>query len=1113
MSLGVTGAPDAVLWNDASTTSKLASLVGPVASALSGSGHPAKLPGSSQDLTAKDLALVAFDLQRFQHKVLGPGAPRPAASDENGNALPHPPKIPATLFLPAASLSSMSLPPAEDSPLSCILQAALISAASRSLESWNVDDAANEGKLRQVVVEVRAALRAKGHLPKHTVFGETEISEAEIVAYRKLATQLDCEWTSDRSAATHILFSSPESTPSSPSASTAAPSEYFRTLARTTLASGKAVALIHVWYRPDSFDTWLPAKDFSSPEPEPAPKNPELARTVGTKWLVESAKYNELMNEEDYEKDDAEEAKAGAEEVGLGDAEAGISDAKSEKPRKRSLPDEVTEEAEGEGSAAPGSKRIRLFVASRPSGAIAVDVSGASGPAPGKNYESNPVPGGAIGNLPPEAAPGRSQGASPAVHVAGDTSIADGDVTMGEAALPLVEVEEVPSAADAAAAASADAADRQAQQAEADNLARMYLAEQTQEVIIPSYSTWFSFGSIHSIEKRSLPEFFNGRNRSKTPSIYKDYRDFMVNTYRLNPSEYLTFTACRRNLAGDVCAIMRVHALLEQWGLINYQVDPDTRPATLGPPFTGHFRITVDTPRGLQHAHPGTKPRPARTLLADGESGAQHPQASSSAQPGAPDLTLELRRNVYQTTMKAAVTVDGQTATSLAAAADAALKAGAGAASSYSCDTCGTECTRSRYHSVHAPSRGPGAGGYVLCPNCYLEGRFPSSMYSGDFVRIDDSPFKQGGAPSQDDWSDAEVLRLLEGLEMYDDDWAQVASHVGTRSREQCITRFLQMPIEDPYLDGGAPRKPTSGIDATQKASRETTQSDLGALQYVRDLKNAAIPFAQTDNPVMSVVAFLASAVSPAVAAAAAQSALGELTDGMRKRIASKDGSQNSQAAAGAMGADGAPKAQDERSKEDSGAPGAAGASADNAMDVDSSDKTADVSIKVTDAAKSAVAQAREDREDLAKDSQAIPRNAVEKAAAIALGAAAAKASILASHEERECQRLVGQIIEAQMRKMEIKMSHFEELEGLLEQERRSVEAGRKQLYADRLALSKQVAAVNDLLKRAREAPANVTPADVAAASSLAHGLPQQGPSVQANEVPAHPSSGNYAQL
>jgi hypothetical protein len=77
---------------------------------------------------------------------------------------------------------------------------------------------------------------------------------------------------------------------------------------------------------------------------------------------------------------------------------------------------------------------------------------------------------------------------------------------------------------------------------------------------------------IHPVERRALPEFFNSRNRSKSPSIYKDYRDFMVNAYRLRPTEYLTVTACRRNLAGDVCAIMRVHAFLEQWGLINYQV-------------------------------------------------------------------------------------------------------------------------------------------------------------------------------------------------------------------------------------------------------------------------------------------------------------------------------------------------------------------------------------------------------------------------------------------------------------------------------------------------------------------------------------------------------------
>lgn len=105
-----------------------------------------------------------------------------------------------------------------------------------------------------------------------------------------------------------------------------------------------------------------------------------------------------------------------------------------------------------------------------------------------------------------------------------------------------------------------------------ESAAREHLISQTHAIILPSYSTWFDMNDIHDIEKKALPEFFNNRNRSKTPAIYKDYRDFMINTYRLNPSEYITVTACRRNLAGDVCAIMRVHAFLEQWGLINYQV-------------------------------------------------------------------------------------------------------------------------------------------------------------------------------------------------------------------------------------------------------------------------------------------------------------------------------------------------------------------------------------------------------------------------------------------------------------------------------------------------------------------------------------------------------------
>lgn len=45
------------------------------------------------------------------------------------------------------------------------------------------------------------------------------------------------------------------------------------------------------------------------------------------------------------------------------------------------------------------------------------------------------------------------------------------------------------------------------------------VVHQAHNIIIPSYAAWFHYHSISAIEKRSLPEFFNGKNRSKTPEM------------------------------------------------------------------------------------------------------------------------------------------------------------------------------------------------------------------------------------------------------------------------------------------------------------------------------------------------------------------------------------------------------------------------------------------------------------------------------------------------------------------------------------------------------------------------------------------------------------------
>lgn len=79
-------------------------------------------------------------------------------------------------------------------------------------------------------------------------------------------------------------------------------------------------------------------------------------------------------------------------------------------------------------------------------------------------------------------------------------------------------------------------------------------------LVLPSKCEWFNLNEIHQIEKNALPEFFADklpRSSSRTPAVYKEYRDFMINTYQLNPNQYLTATACRRSLAGDAMTILK----------------------------------------------------------------------------------------------------------------------------------------------------------------------------------------------------------------------------------------------------------------------------------------------------------------------------------------------------------------------------------------------------------------------------------------------------------------------------------------------------------------------------------------------------------------------------
>lgn len=255
-------------------------------------------------------------------------------------------------------------------------------------------------------------------------------------------------------------------------------------------------------------------------------------------------------------------------------------------------------------------------------------------------------------------------------------------------------------------------------------------------------------------------------------------------------------------------------------------------------------------------------------------------------------------------------------------------------------------------------------------------------------------------------WTDQETLLLLEGLELFNDDWNAIADHVGTKTREQCVIRFLQLPIEEGYND-----------------ENPESKDDLGPLKYNK------VPFSQADNPVMSVVAFLASIVDPKVAAAAARSSIEEMTKNLSLSVQEKPNTTST-----------------DKPTTDSSA-------AQQTPPVKAETEPASGSMDV--------------------DTPATPASStsspLSQAASIALGTAAARASALASHEEREMTKLVNGIVNISLKKMDLKLRQFEELEAVLQAERREVEKARQGLFLERLEWKRRLVAGREQLLRAVE--------------------------------------------
>lgn len=327
--------------------------------------------------------------------------------------------------------------------------------------------------------------------------------------------------------------------------------------------------------------------------------------------------------------------------------------------------------------------------------------------------------------------------------------------------------------------------------------ANIYLAKQTKPVIIPSFAKWFDINEIHEIEKKSLPDFFSPQSntRYKNPSIYKTVRNFIVNTYRLNPIEYLSITAIRRNIAMDVASLMRIYGFLAKWGLINYQIDPKTKSFSMGPQFTGHFQITLDKPTGfaLQAAESAITVKEDDEVELNenmdldstgikvvslnnnsNEPSFKRQKISNSVTPNV-KLNLQLRKNVYDSVDDVFILQDSNSNNSKQV-------------KRIYCSITGNDITETKYHNLKNKSN--------ISLECFENSQFEDYFKSSDFIKLEKTNLNNEFKP----WTNNEILLLLEGIEMFGDDWNLIAGHVGSRAKDQCIIKFIQLPIEDTYL-------------------------------------------------------------------------------------------------------------------------------------------------------------------------------------------------------------------------------------------------------------------------------------------------------------------------
>ncbi|KAK6114912.1 hypothetical protein DH2020_007181 [Rehmannia glutinosa] len=464
--------------------------------------------------------------------------------------------------------------------------------------------------------------------------------------------------------------------------------------------------------------------------------------------------------------------------------------------------------------------------------------------------------------------------------------------------------------------------------------------------VVPVHSAdWFSPSSVHRLERQVVPHFFSGKSAEHTPEKYMEARNFIVAKYMENPEKHLSVADCQGLVAGiDIDDLTRIVRFLDHWGIINYCAPPLKNEAHKDETYlcedsNGELRVPSAALKSVDSLIQFDKPK-CRLKAADA-----YPELARRCEEDS-DFDTTIREQL----------------------------------SEHQCHYCTWPIPTVCYQSQKEAD-------VLLCLDCFHEGRFVAGHSSLDFLKVNSMKDYGDGDGDGDSWSDQETLLLLEGMQLYNENWNKIAEHVGSKSKAQCVVHFVRLPLSGAQLES---------IDLPSTSGSSNLWSHDNNHERLESNSNGFS------------VAFLASTLGPRVAAACAHASLASL---------SKDADG---------GKEGSPHGD---------------------ITTDSLEPSGLCLISFVNFSEGSSSQ---------NDEEAVTLSAakVKVAAKDGLAAAAMKAKLFADHEEREIQRLSANIVNHQLKRLELKLKQFAEVETLLMRECEQMERTRQRITSERALMT-----------------------------------------------------------